>query len=322
MKRIVNILLTAVLTAGCSENEGIDSVSQVLVGKKQEMISGAPAKASNNAVLLCGTLSRSGAEGWTADDSVSIYRLESMMHNTYKLSGGAGTPTATFTRSRGSDNYEQAGKLYALTNCRYLYGVSAADGNEAKVAVSIPYRLDLSDVGAPAGSSRMVVPYWGMAGFGTDGRLTAEFRGLTALLKIDATRLPAGTRAVVLTTHYYGELGGDELSEGDGEPLSGMFDAVLTGGARLQPNEIFVSRDTLRINLGSEPVSEKYRYLHIPVIAAAYTKLHVIAVTGDLRYSYGWQGTLLKTYDASTTFRPNTIETLDYVDTAIRPVKR
>lgn len=316
MKRIVNILLTTVLTAGCSENEGIDSVSQVLVGKKQEMASGVSAKASNNAVLLCGTLSRSGAEGWMADDSISIYRLESMLHNTYKLTDGAGTAAATFTRSRGSDNYEQVGKLYALTNCRYLYGVSAAEGNEAKVAVSIPYCLNLSDVGAPVGCSRMVVPYWGMASFGADGRLTAEFRGLTALLKIDAATLPAGTRAVVLSTHYYGELGNDELAEGDGESLSGMFDAVLTEGARLQPNEIFVSRDTLRINLGSKPVPEQYRYLYIPVIATTYTKLHVIAVTGDYRYPYTWDGRLLKTFNAAT-FKTNTITDVEWIDTGI-----
>ncbi len=54
------------------------------------------------------------------------------------------------------------------------------------------------------------------------------------------------------------------------------------------------------------------------MVAAAYRALHVIAVTGDSRYPYMWQGRVLKTYRQDSPFRPNTIVALEPESTGIR----
>lgn len=187
----------------------------------------------------------------------------------------------------------------------------------AMLTLTIPNRYKAEDVGAQEGQSRMPVPFWGTAAFGSDGSLETEMNGLTALLRVDVSTLPADARALVLTSHYYTDLEGAETApeEGDGEPLSGTFDAVLEPGAQLAPNEIFYSYDTLRVNLSG---ASAYRHLYIPVVAAAYRALHVIAVTGDSRYPYAWQGRVLKTYRQDSPFRPNTIVALEPESTGIR----
>ena len=53
------------------------------------------------------------------------------------------------------------------------------------------------------------------------------------------------------------------------------------------------------------------------MVAASYQALHVIAVTGDSRYAYEWQGRVLKTFGQDTPFSPNTIVALEPETTAI-----
>lgn len=265
-----------------------------------------------DATVLRGTFNEGGSEGWSEGDSICIYTLESMHHNSYLLSAGAGTPYATFLRVSGTDNYGNSNKLYALTSCKYLYGLSATWEGEAKVAVEIPSRLTTEEVISTEGSSRMPLPYWGEARFGEDGVLEASFRGMTSLLKVDIGLLPARTRAIVLTTHSYTDLVGGESPEGgDSKPLSGMFDTALTDGAKLTPNPIFYSYDTLRVNIAPDAVMAKHSHLYIPVISESYANLHVIAVTGDSRYAYEWEGKVLKTYNPDTPFLTNTIVSLE-----------
>ena len=128
--------------------------------------------------------------------------------------------------------------------------------------------------------------------------------------------LPAETRALVLTTHFFTDLIGADVTpeEGDSEPISGTFDTILKPGAQLAPNPIFYSYDTLRVNLAS---ASGHRHLFIPVVAANYRALHIIAVTGDSRHAYEWQGRVLKTYRQDTHFRPNTIVALETESTGI-----
>ena len=262
--------------------------------------------ATNNSATLIGRLSEGGAEGWAEGDDISIYTLQSMKHNGYLLSSGVGSATASFPRIEGTDNYEGGETLYAITSCKYLYGISSTVDGRAQLSITIPRDYALDEVGAPEGSSRMPVPFWGIASFGSSGNLEASFSGLTALLRISLADLPAGTRAVVLTSHTYTDLIGEGKPEdGDGEPLSGTFDTILEEGARLAANPIFYSYDTLRVNFGDD--ASQYKNLYIPVVAGSYTALNLIAVTGDTRYAYEWQGKVLKVFRKDTPFRENTI---------------
>ena len=291
---------------GCSDDEDRLTFKEPSDISIQTTVSETPARAAKDATILKGTFRGTGGEGWTDRDSVRIYRLESMLHNSYLLSSGSGTANATFDRIKGNDNYADGGTLYAITSCKYLYGIAATPEGKAMLTATIPKRYDINEIGAPEGSSRMPVPFWGIASFGSNGNLEATFSGLTALLRLSLADLPAGTRAIVLTTHTYTDLIGEGTPEdGDGEPLSGTFDTILEEGARLAANPIFYSYDTLRVNLGEN--ASQYKNLYIPVVAGSYTALNVIAVTGDTRYAYEWQGKVLKVFRKDTPFRENTI---------------
>lgn len=324
MEKFKKTLMTGIavfVLTGCS-NDGLPEKTIIEATSNPGATSTeAIARAAKNAAELSARFANNSGEGWFEEDSVWIYTLNSMNHNSYLLSEGAGSGNATFTRTSGTDNYENSGTLYALTSAKYLYGFSATMDGNAQVSVTIPNRYKVSDVGAPEGCSRRPVPYWGIVTFGDDGKLQTAFQGLTSLLKIDLSILPADTRAVVLTTHSYTEFGdGTELDEGDEEPLSGTFDTVLSEGAKLASNPIFYSYDTLRVNLTTGGI-EQYRHLYLPVVAASYKNLHVIAVTGDYRFPYLWDGKLLKTYKPNSPFPVNTIVALEPESTGIKTPK-
>lgn len=308
--------LWAFILTGCSDEDH----EELVVGNEPSVTANSHPWQTQNRVAkdvatILGTLTKE-YEGWTESDSIRIYTLQSMKYNTYRLTDGAGTSVGSFTRIRGTYDYENAKELFALTSCSYLYSFSATLDGKAMIAVDIPGSYDVQEVGAAAGCSRRPVPYWGMATFGSNGSLTATLRGLTALMRIDSSLLPEGTKALVLTTHSYCILSDDMLAGGSGEPLSGMFDTQLGEDAVLTGNPIFVNRDTLRVNIGTKAVSAEHRYLYIPIISPSYSCLHVIAVTGDYRYPYTWDGTLLKTFNAAT-FKTNTITDVEWIDTGI-----
>jgi len=313
--------LAVFMLAGCSE-ERLPEQTKENPTNPEAPTPSSTSNAAKDATILRGTLAAGSSEGWFENDSLWIFTLRSMKHNSYLLSEGVGSANGTFRRTSGTDNYEDSnGKLYALTSPKYLYGFSSTMDGGGQVSVTIPNRFKISDVGAPEGCSRMPVPYWGIVTFGEDGKLQATFQGLTSLLKIDLSILPTDTRAVVLTTHSYTEFGdGSELESGDEEPLSGTFDTVLSEGAKLASNPIFYSSDTLRVNLNTGGI-EQYRYIYLPVVTGTYTNLHVIAVTGDYRYPYIWDGKLLKTFKSNSPFLVNTIVALEPESTGIRPPK-
>ena len=288
-------------------------------------------RAPKDASMLRGTFANGAGEGWDENDDVNVYTLESMKYNSYQLSEGAGSGNAVFTLIKGTENFENVEKLYALTASKYIYGLSATVDGIAKVTVTIPNQYKIDEVGASEGTSRMPVPCWGIATFGMDGKLEATFQSMTALLKIDTTTLPEGTHALVLTTKSVGYLGTDELEPGEGESLSGTFYTDLKEDAKLVNSPIFISNDTLRVNLFDDYEEEteiRYRYVYVPVIAGSYAKLHVLAITGDsdarvARHDrpHHWEGKVLKTFNASTTFRPNTIVVVEPQSTAIHTPK-
>lgn len=328
MKRALMMGLTVLLLVGCSKDVKDDTLVDPTI-PESPVDSSSQNRAPKDVSVLRGTFVNGVSEGWHEDDEVCVYTLQSMKHNAYKLTSGAGTANAVFTLSSGSEEFEDPGKLYALTSCRYLYALTAAADGNAKVSVTIPQQYEIDEVGASEGRSRMPVPCWGTATFGTDGKLEATFQGMTALLKIDTTTLPEGTHAVVLTTKSDGYLGADALEPGEGEALSGTFDMELKEGAKLAKNPIFIAYDTLRVNLFSDMDDNdnpeiKYRHVYLPVVAKTYSKLHVLAVTGDgdgrmIKHNrpHHWEGEVLKTFDANTPFSPNTIVIVEPQSTAI-----
>lgn len=332
MKRLKRFLLTGLvvsLLSGCSEEAGQEFILDQTIPEAPTANSSL-APAVKDASVLRGTIDSGAGFGWDESDEVNVYTLKSVKYNIYSITSGVGTSNAVFTRSNGTEEFEDAGTLYALTSCKYLYSFSATLKGVAKASVSIPNDYDISEVGAPEGCSRMPVPCWGIATFGMDGKLEANFQGMTALLKIDTATLPEGTQAVVLTTKRIGYIGEDMLEPGMGEPLSGTFDTELKDGAGLAANPIFYANDTLRVNLntnlyGDSNPEEKYREIFIPVVPQTYTKLHVLAITGD-SYEYHdsphhWEGKVLKTFNASTPFSPNTIVVVEPQSTAIHTPK-
>lgn len=320
--RLLACLPIAVLLACCSEDDGqlssaLDKIpidSKTVAPQKSEVHQAAP-----NAAVLKGFFAADNC-GWSEGDSIWTYTLQSLNHNSYRLSSGVGDGSALFTRTAGSDDYQDGNTVYAITSCKYLYGLSATFDDKVQISVTIPRTYHIDDVGASEGCSRMPAPYWGIASFGSDGSLEATFSGLTSLLKIDSSILPIGTKAVVLTTHYFTDLIGEgKPVDGDGEPLSGTFDTVLEEGAKLAANPIFYSFDTLRVNLGDN--AKAYKDLYIPVVAGSYTALNVIAVTRDSKYPYEWEGQLLKAFRKDASFRVNTIVTCEQESTGIRTPK-
>ena len=310
--------LTLVLLAGCSEDGQLKELAdqQLQAASKAALHEQATATAAGqNAALLRATLG-SGGTGWAEGDTIWSYSLESMKRNGYLLGNGAGSASATFTRYEGSEDYQDGSTIYTISSPKYLYGISAR-GKQALLTVTIPSGYEASEVGAQEGQSRMPVPFWGTATFGSDGSLETEMNGLTALLRVDCSTLPADAKALVLTTHSYTELVDAETppEDGAGEPLSGTFDAILEQGAQLASVPIFYAYDTLRVDLTG---ASACRHLYIPVVAASYKALHVIAVTADHRFPYAWQGRVLKTYRQDSPFRPNTIVALEPESTGIR----
>ena len=281
-------------------------------------VSGATS-ATKDPKTLRGALTAAGVDGWMDGDSVNVYRFGTNLHNSYRLSSGSGTIDGVFVRTSGTDSYDTDETLYGLANEKYKYSLSPTLDGEAQLAVYVPFSLPLNEVGAPKGCSRLPLPCWSVVSFGADGRLEGQFRSLTTLLRLDSNELPPGTRAVLLTTAPLFMLGSYSYEEGSGEPISGIFDTILGEDARLKTNEIFVNADTLRVNVGEEVIPENRRYLYLPVVPQKYSNLYIVAVFGDLKRAYRWQGEVIKTY-ADTTFEPNTVVTVTGISTGITPV--
>ena len=304
----------SVLLADCTNNDQQETFP--VVKTPETNFDSRIVRAANDVTQLRGIISTSGSEGWMADDSIQTYTLRSTKHNTYRLTQGEGGMSALFSRINGTDSYDDGGTVYALTSCKYIYGVSATTNKMAKVSITIPNSYPYDEVAAPDGLLRKPVPYWGIADFASDGKLEASMKGLTALLKLDVASLPDQTRAIILTTHSYADVEDISHEGGGEEPLAGTFNAVLSDGAQLIGNPIFYSYDSLRVNIDID--AEKYKNLFIPVVANTYNALHVIAVTGDDRFPYSWNGKVLKTFKASTSFKPNTIVSLEPESTGIK----
>lgn len=285
MRKAITLLTAGLLLwllPGCKDSDGDASEPDI------------PAK---DPTRLTATLDGPGSAAWTVGDTLGIISVESVLNNNYVLASCAGTASGTFRRTAESGEARYGTwQLYALTPCHHLYGISATDEDSIRVALQIPGAYSFSEVGAAQGGFRFPVPWWGATSYGPEGWLTARMRPLTSLLQIDCAALPANAYAVVLATHQGMFLGSSYLTDGHNEALSGTLNAVLRDGAAFETDPHFVSKDTLRINLGAKAGTLTGQTLHIPLICGTYHRLHVFAVTRDTYDDYDWTGKEIKTF--------------------------
>lgn len=268
---------------------------------------------------------------WSDNDQIRVFTLDKLSQDLYEIKTGAGTGDAVFQRIADSG---LTGEKYAITEATSIYGISATnvDGQDLPLlTVTLPGEYTVGE--DAAGNKNFPVPYWGKAtvtGTDEDTYINASFTGLAAFLRVSAKELPAGTRAIVLTTH--GDRTGNNPKEGfqlgatmptedSQDNTSGWGDytkfPVTTGGKSeaisgtlncvLDPskdrNDVFlkvddrlVKSDTLRVNL----TDDEDQIFYIPIVVGTYENLHVLAVTGDSKYSYTWVGTELKNFKNET----------------------
>ena len=124
--------LAVSMLAGCSE-ERLPEQTKENPTNPEAPTPSSTSNAAKDATILYGTLAAGSSEGWFENDSLWIFTLHSMKHNSYLLSQGVGSADGTFRRTSGTDNYEDSNAtLYALTSPKYLYGFSAAEKSFAQ----------------------------------------------------------------------------------------------------------------------------------------------------------------------------------------------
>ena len=250
------------------------------------------APAVKDGTRLSATLPAQPAAKWSVGDEVRVLNLSSISPNRYVASSASSGATAEFTLVEGSADLVTGDEtVNAYTPNTNLKGLWANKDNETILGQRIPHAYEADEVGVSGTVVPRPVALWSPISFTQDGLMRAELRPLTALLTIPSSSIPAACGALLIVTHNSFLLNGETVQGGQDEPLSGMFEAVLTGSPALAPAEDAVTGDTLRINL--DPATSYDSYC-IPIIAGTYSNLQVIALTGDKQYTtYDWTGTRL-----------------------------
>ena len=142
---------------------------------------------------------------WTSGDEVRVFTLDQLKYNYYKLKdGSANQPKGEFDVLSAASALT-GDKKYAVTDAQFVYGVSATSDGEARLTYTIPYRWTAtsidSDEDGVVDVRKFPAPYWGRAEETSDGKINVSFSAMTAFLRVELDKLPAGTTKIVLTTH-------------------------------------------------------------------------------------------------------------------------
>lgn len=141
---------------------------------------------------------------WTKGDQVRVFTLDQLKYNYYALKdASANQPKGEFDIKSGTKL--EGDKKFAITDAQFVYGVSATSDGEARLTYTIPYRWTAqsidSDEDGVTDVRKFPAPYWGRAEETSDGKINVGFSAMTAFLRIELDKLPAGTKKIVLTTH-------------------------------------------------------------------------------------------------------------------------
>ncbi len=273
-----------------------------------------------------------GCEGlvFASSDVIRVFTLDKLSQDIYKLKSGAGTKEAEFERTQSTG---LTGQKYAITEAQMVYGISAAEDEDGTLKPRLTMTLPKEfEPGTIDGNQKFPVPYWGKAEVaeGENAKIDASLKGLTAFLRVQTDELPAGTKAIVLTTHgtaqynlatpdgfmlakpdapiedtrewwYKSHKEGEnevydnaeQILGGYSEALTGTLNCFLEDGAELQIDARLVNHDEMIVNLPST----KNQIFYIPIVCGTYKNLHVIAATNiSKKYRYCYAGTELKVF--------------------------
>lgn len=141
---------------------------------------------------------------WTKGDQVRVFTLDQLKYNYYSLKdASANQPKGEFDIMSGTKL--EGDKKFAITDAQFVYGVSATSDGQARLTYTIPYRWKAqsidSDEDGVTDVRKFPAPYWGRAEETSDGKINVGFSAMTAFLRIELDKLPAGTKKIVLTTH-------------------------------------------------------------------------------------------------------------------------
>ena len=274
---------------------------------------------------------------WSDDDKVKVFSLVgALTYDEYEVNQIDPSDPQVAYFDKTNEPSALGDEKYAVTESQMVYAISATSDGKPRLTVTIPEEYTASHEGKVY---NFPVPYWGKVNTyeqQSDGttKLDVDFKATTGALRVDVNTLPAGTKAILLTTHgsrNLKEISGFQLAEpaanggypqgyedtngwwenvkeivgGYNEALSGTFDAVLDPNnlEALKVNEILVHKDVLKVNL-EDPRNINNQIIYIPLIAQTYKNLHVIALTGEsANYTYRWFGTELKHYQDFTVQR-------------------
>jgi hypothetical protein len=310
-------LLTAVLAVGalvsCAD-ELMDS--KKLDVKPGDLVATLPSMQNSTRVAVI-----SGGEFvWADDDQIQVYKLDNLNYSKYTLTSGEGQETGVFTKESGA--VLSGDDLYAVTqpkDSKTIYGISATDNKTALLTATIKdsYDWDVLDSNGKT-AYKVPTPFWGTAEIDGDN-INVDFQALTGFLKLDLRALPAGTQAIVVSSHEDFQIQDPATLDpaiddkyitytgGSNESLAGTMNAELKGVAALQADDRLHKSDTLRVNIDKILNEDGEDYiLYIPIVAQHYDKLYVIAVKSDNRQTYTYdEAEILRefndiTFDIST----------------------
>lgn len=255
-------------------------------------------EAVKDGTKLSATLPSQPAAQWLAGDEVRVLSLASITPNRYTASQASSGATAVLELTEGkADLVNQDGALNAYTPNPNIKAIWSTDDAQAVVGQRIPHAYAAAEVGIRDKQVPRPVLLWAPVIFDNNGQMHAELRHLTALLNIPSSSVPQEAHALLLVTRRIFTLNEEDIRGGNGEAVSGHFQAILTGSPVLAPGEDDATCDTLRINLDRQTNYDSYC---IPIIAGKYSNLHVLAVTDDSLYPYEWYGTSLLQFTDKT----------------------
>lgn len=307
--KFMTVALATGLVVSCSDELNLEK--KAYTAQEGDLVGTLYAPAPTRVAMLDVLTSEGYTPVWSIGDQVNVFSSTQLNFNQYKLASGEGTPKGIFEPVETNPALLGATDLYAITEARYQYGVSAIDANSGKVKLTaeIPESFKWDKL-ATADAYALPSPFWGHASFGEDGLLNVGFKPLTGVLRLDLTYLPEGVNGVVLVTGNNTMVNGTYSVNGDkyygsSEGLSGFFNTVLDYNdvenyLPLHNDRALRCYDTLRVDFREATVFDDNKVIFIPLIAQHYDNLKVIAVTEDTENPYEWGGEILRTFDDLT----------------------
>lgn len=242
---------------------------------------------------------------WELKDTMRLYDPEKLAYDWYVMddANSVGKEEAVFT-PKGSKVTPVVDESIVLFPNSQIYAYSNGDKpDETRVTMSIPSKFNYAQFAAEveAGETtgaHSVLPLWGPVKnyVEADKRVDVRMYYLTAALELDLNVIPASTDLIKITTnHPATATAGVTPTAGGAEPLTGLFDAVLTKNAsgkydeassfnvvQLKKNSGFTNGCEIDIEI---PYGSIARYgnakFYVPIIAQEYTSILIQAYDED-----------------------------------------